>query len=47
MTALARATCLAVVPVGVAEVAPGDEVECVLLGPLPQEAALDVPVGHP
>ncbi|GAB3464750.1 gephyrin-like molybdotransferase Glp [Kineococcus endophyticus] len=47
VTALARATCLAVVPVGVAEVAPGDEVECVLLGPLPQEAALDVPVGHP
>ncbi len=47
VTALARATCLAVVPVGVTEVAPGDEVECVLLGPLPPEAGLDVPVGHP
>ncbi|WP_432520381.1 molybdotransferase-like divisome protein Glp [Kineococcus sp. SYSU DK006] len=39
VTALARATCLAVVPVGVAAVEPGDEVECVLLGPLPQQPA--------
>jgi molybdopterin molybdotransferase len=35
VTALARATCLVVVPVGVSAVEPGDEVECVLLGPLP------------
>ncbi|WP_432547386.1 molybdotransferase-like divisome protein Glp [Kineococcus sp. SYSU DK004] len=35
VTALARTTCLAVVPVGVARVEPGDEVECVLLGPAP------------
>ncbi|WP_432511370.1 molybdotransferase-like divisome protein Glp [Kineococcus sp. SYSU DK001] len=35
VTALARATCLVVVPVGVSVVEPGDEVECLLLGPLP------------
>ncbi|MCI2239865.1 molybdopterin molybdotransferase MoeA [Kineococcus sp. TRM81007] len=35
VTALARTTCLAVVPVGTSEVEVGDEVECVLLGPLP------------
>ncbi|WP_432544870.1 molybdotransferase-like divisome protein Glp [Kineococcus sp. SYSU DK002] len=35
VTALARATCLVVVPVGVSAVEPGDEVECLLLGPLP------------
>ncbi|GAB7190133.1 molybdopterin molybdotransferase MoeA [Kineococcus sp. NUM-3379] len=33
VTALARATCLAVVPAGVGRVEEGDEVECVLLGP--------------
>ncbi|WP_245886530.1 gephyrin-like molybdotransferase Glp [Kineococcus xinjiangensis] len=33
VTALARADCLAVVPVGVDGVEVGDEVECVLLGP--------------
>lgn len=36
VTGLARATCLAVVPVGTAAVEVGDEVECILLGPLPQ-----------
>ncbi|MGI4894362.1 MAG: molybdotransferase-like divisome protein Glp [Janthinobacterium lividum] len=34
VTALARTTCLAVVPVGTAAVEVGDEVECILLGPL-------------
>ena len=33
VTALARSSCLAVVPVGVDRVEVGDEVECVLLGP--------------
>ena len=35
VTGLARATCLVVVPVGTSVVEVGDEVECVLLGPLP------------
>ena len=39
VTALARTTCLAVTPVGVAQVQAGDEVDCVLLGPLPAGAA--------
>ena len=34
VTALARTTCLAVVPVGTAAVEVGDEVDCILLGPL-------------
>ncbi|WP_432561349.1 molybdotransferase-like divisome protein Glp [Kineococcus sp. SYSU DK003] len=37
VTGLARATCLVVVPVGTSVVEPGDEVECMLLGPLPVE----------
>ncbi|NIZ91090.1 molybdotransferase-like divisome protein Glp [Kineococcus rubinsiae] len=39
VTALAHATCLAVVGVGTSRVEVGDEVECLLLGPLPQALA--------
>jgi len=39
VTALAHATCLAVVGVGVSRVEAGDEVDCLLLGPLPQGPA--------
>jgi molybdopterin molybdotransferase len=39
VTGLGRATCLAIVPVGTSVVEVGDEVECLLLGPLPVEEA--------
>jgi molybdopterin molybdotransferase len=38
VTALGRATCLAIVPVGTSVVEVGDEIECLLLGPLPVES---------